>query len=59
MVRDKAFTVRVSAEVKAALETAAEQDDRTVASYIERVLTADLVAKGFLKAQPRSSRRRS
>ena len=59
MAKDKAVSVRVDDEVKSALEVAAEQDDRTVASYVERIIIADLTSKGLLKAKPRSSRRRS
>ena len=50
----RALTLRVKR-----LEVAAEQDDRTVASYVERIIIADLTSKGLLKAKPRSSRRRS
>lgn len=50
MAKTSAISVRVPDEVKAAAEKAASDDDRSLASYVERVLTAHLKDKGYLKA---------
>lgn len=47
--RCAAVSIRVEQVVKAALERAAKADDRTVAQYVERLIIADLRAKGLLK----------
>lgn len=46
--RSASIGIRVLPIVKEALEAAAKADRRSVASYIETVLVADLEAKGFL-----------
>lgn len=43
-----AISLRVSDEVKAAAEKAADDDGRSLASYVERVLTLHLREKGYL-----------
>lgn len=50
MAKTSAISVRVSDKVKRAAEKAAEADGRSVASYVERVLSADLRSKGYLHA---------
>ncbi len=49
--RDCALSTRISCTLRAALEHAAAQDDRTVLKYVERVLVEhiDKVAKGKRK----------
>lgn len=42
MVRSAAIGIRVEPEVKAALEKAAKDDGRTVASYLERMIISHL-----------------
>jgi predicted HicB family RNase H-like nuclease len=51
MAKTAAISVRVEPTLKDALEAAAKKDDRTLAQYVERVLTAHLRAEGMLKAQ--------
>lgn len=46
--RTASIGVRVLPVVKEALEAAAKADRRSVASYIEMVLVADLESKAFL-----------
>jgi hypothetical protein len=41
--------LRITPTLKAALDKASAADDRSVASYIERVLADHLRKKGFLK----------
>lgn len=48
MARVAAISVRVEPAVKAAVERAAREDDRTVAQYVERLLIAHLREKGLL-----------
>lgn len=48
MARTASIGIRVEPAVKEALEAAARSDRRTVASYIEMLIVADLEAKGFL-----------
>ena len=48
MVRATSIGIRISEEVKAALEKAAKADRRTISAYVEILITADLEAKGFL-----------
>ena len=43
------LALRISPEIKEALEAAAKADRRTVSSYVETVLATDLEAKGLLK----------
>jgi hypothetical protein len=49
MVKTSAISVRVSDEVKAAAEKAAEADSRSVASFVEKLLTEHLRKAGYLK----------
>jgi hypothetical protein len=49
MVKDTALGFRVSADVKAALEKAAADDDRSVSSLVERILKAWLQERGYLQ----------
>lgn len=49
MARTAALGVRIEPAVKEALEKAAKADRRTVASYVENLIIADLEAKGFIK----------
>lgn len=49
MAKNSAISVRVADSVKAAAEKAAAEDSRSVASYVERLLTEHLKAKGYLK----------
>ncbi|MBR0651181.1 ribbon-helix-helix protein, CopG family [Roseomonas terrae] len=44
-------SVRLSAEVKAAVERAAKADDRSVSNLVERVLREWLVRHGHLKLE--------
>ncbi|WP_292414646.1 hypothetical protein [Mesorhizobium sp.] len=48
MARTAPLGLRIEPAVKEALERAAKSDRRTVASYVEILLIADLEAKGFL-----------
>lgn len=48
MVKTPSLGVRVQPETKAALETAAKDDMRSVSSLIEKILTEWLRAKGYL-----------
>ena len=48
MPRTAALGLRIEPIVKEALERAAKEDRRTVASYVEKLIVADLEAKGFL-----------
>lgn len=49
MVRATSIGIRLSDEVKAALERAAREDHRSVSSYVEILIIADLKAKGMLE----------
>jgi predicted HicB family RNase H-like nuclease len=48
MVRTSAISVRVSEEVKSAAQKAADEDRRTLASYVEKVLVERLESGGYL-----------
>jgi hypothetical protein len=48
MVRSAPLGFRIEPELKAALEKAAEDDGRSVSSFVERVLIAHLRDKGYL-----------
>lgn len=50
MARTAAIGVRVEPEIKAAAERAAEDDHRTVASLLEKLLVAYLREHGYLNA---------
>jgi len=47
MVKTSAISLRVTDALKAALEKAAEEDGRSLASYVERVLTLHLKDMGL------------
>ena len=49
MAKSAAISLRVSDQVKAAVEKAAADDHRTIASLVEKVLVEHLRAKGYLK----------
>jgi hypothetical protein len=49
MAKTSAISVRVSDEVKVAAEKAAAADSRSVASFVEKLLTDHLRKQGFLK----------
>jgi predicted HicB family RNase H-like nuclease len=51
MPKTSAISVRVPDEVKAAAEKAAAADGRSVASYVEKLLTEHLRKSGFLKGK--------
>ncbi|MFM2041571.1 MAG: hypothetical protein RLY86_147 [Pseudomonadota bacterium] len=48
MARTNPLGVRVEPEIKAALEKAAKDDDRSVSSLVERILKHWLMEKGYL-----------
>jgi|TARA_Y100000815_G_C12985787_1_gene365973 hypothetical protein len=48
MTKNSAISVRVTEATKLAVEKAAEEDGRSVASYVERLLTAHLKEIGYL-----------
>jgi len=48
MVKTPSLGVRLQPDVKAALERAATEDDRSLSSLVERILKEWLRAKGFL-----------
>jgi hypothetical protein len=48
MTKSAAISVRVSDEVKKAVEKAALDDSRKVAGYVEKLLVEHLKAKGYL-----------
>ncbi|MCF6432767.1 MULTISPECIES: hypothetical protein [unclassified Leisingera] len=48
MPKASAISVRVTDETKKAVEKAAAEDDRSVASYVERLLNDHLKEKGYL-----------
>jgi hypothetical protein len=48
MVRHAPTSMRLDPDLKAALQLAAEADDRSVSSLVERILKAWLVEHGYL-----------
>jgi hypothetical protein len=48
MTKTNSLGVRLQPEVKAALERAAKDDDRSVSSLVERVLKMWLIEQGYL-----------
>jgi predicted HicB family RNase H-like nuclease len=44
-----AISIRVTEEVKKAAEKAADDDTRSVTSYVEKLILDDLKTKGYLK----------
>jgi hypothetical protein len=49
MVRTMPTSMRLDPEIKAALEKAAADDDRSVSSLVERILKEWLREKGYLE----------
>lgn len=49
MAKTSAISVRVSDDVKTAAEKAAAEDSRSVASFVEKLLTDYLKKTGYLK----------
>jgi hypothetical protein len=49
VAKTSAISVRVSDRVKEAVETAAVDDSRSVASLVEKILTEFLKKNGYLK----------
>lgn len=49
MTKTASLSFRIDPAVKAAVEKAAEEDGRSIASYVERALADHLRAKGYLK----------
>ena|SRR5689334_15676288 len=52
MPKTSAISVRLADEVKAALEKAASQDHRPLASYVEKLLLEHLRESGYLAVMP-------
>ena len=48
MNKTEAISVRVAPEIKAAVQKAASDDRRTVASFVEKVLADYLAREGYL-----------
>ncbi|MER8560185.1 hypothetical protein [Mesorhizobium sp. M0578] len=51
MAKTSAISVRVTDEIKAAAEKAANDDSRSVASLVEKVLAEWLRLKGYLRSK--------
>lgn len=51
MVRAASIGIRLSPEVRAALEEAAKADRRSMSAYVEYLIVLDLKQKGFLKEE--------
>jgi predicted HicB family RNase H-like nuclease len=49
MTKSAALSIRISEELKQAIEKAAAEDGRSVASFVERTLQGILKEKGYLK----------
>jgi hypothetical protein len=50
MTRSASIGIRVEPDLKAAVEKAAKDDGRTVAQWIERLMTSTLREKGYLRS---------
>lgn len=50
MAKTEALSLRVSEDLKKALQKAASDDDRTIAQYVERVLSRHLREAGYLQS---------
>ena len=48
MKKSAALSIRIDEDLKQAIEKAAADDDRSIASYVERVLRSHLREKGYL-----------
>lgn len=51
--RSAPLGLRILPSVRKALEQAAADDSRPMASYVEKLLTEHLKAKGYLKGEPK------
>lgn len=49
MAKTSAISLRIADEIKKAVEKAAAADDRSVASYVERLIVSHLKETGFLE----------
>jgi len=56
MKRDEVLNVRVPAELKEALRSAADADDRSVSTMTLRILREWLAAKGYINQRPAGKR---
>jgi hypothetical protein len=56
--KTSAISIRVSDQVKDAVEKAAADDSRSVASFVEKLLAAHLKEKGYLQALADGPKRR-
>ena len=63
MMRDDKFSMRMPAELKAALQRRADAEDRSLASYVTRVLQAHVDKAPYwddpADAPPKASRKRA
>lgn len=50
-VRDSSFTMRISTDLKDAMNTAAADDGRTMAQWLERLLISHLTQEGYLRRE--------
>ncbi|HSK39071.1 MAG TPA: ribbon-helix-helix protein, CopG family [Arenibaculum sp.] len=53
MARTNPLGVRVQPEIKAALDQAAQDDDRSISSMVERILKLWLMERGYLSGVQR------
>jgi uncharacterized protein (DUF1778 family) len=51
--KTETLSFRVTPQLKQALDRAAAADDRSVSSYVQRLLIKQLTGDGFLKAEKR------
>lgn len=51
MKKTAALSIRILQTVKDATDQAAEDDDRSTSSYVERILAAHLREKGYLPSK--------
>lgn len=51
MAKTEAISIRVEPEIKAAVKQAADDDRRTVASLVEKILVEYLTENGYLKTK--------
>lgn len=54
MARTNPLGVRVQPEIKAALDLAAQDDDRSISSMVERILKLWLTERGYLPGAQRN-----
>lgn len=48
MTKSAALSIRISEDLKAAIEKAAKDDERSIAFFVEKALRAYLTEKGYL-----------